>query len=193
MSALDDYEMTSPEFTKNNEDLIKETLDNSFIKRRERKGSMPELETINLIGVNSSSLLSFDANQSDFLNNSTFMSEKDATLATYRVSRRKPFVLNVLRASMFRSKSLTDLNSSFLNNNKNNENFNNYSTTSPRLPFSTNRNTISLTKSNTNVQDDRFVMENLDDNCQIKDETQNNFEFLDDPNRIDNWSSAEFK
>ena len=114
------------------EEALKKNLSNSFTRRRERKGSLPE--------INTSHLVAFEANQSDFQNSSylsfgnnysgltrpksgidfTDSSILSKQTTDRRSSRRSAFVLEIMRTSMFRSKSLTDLNCSLVKIDKNN-------------------------------------------------------------------------
>jgi hypothetical protein len=130
-----------------NHDSLRNTLDYSFAQRRERKGSLPE---INIIGFENnnyefqSSYLSFG--NSTLNNNINSNGNKYPTVDMYRespktlndsqknntitvlrnnnaidkrYSRKSAFVLEVMRTSMFRSKSLTDLNSSLVKSENN--------------------------------------------------------------------------
>lgn len=151
----------------NEEDYLKKSLMNSFTKRRQRKGSLPEInaERAMMLGDTSGSFVAMDNTVCvDHLNDDdeppmlqqhahdlyyhplTSTQETFATLhddsvniqqhnhhypspshhssnnyptmvgaaASRRASRKSAFVLEVFRTSMFRSKSLTDLNSSLV-------------------------------------------------------------------------------
>ncbi|CAF0766607.1 unnamed protein product [Brachionus calyciflorus] len=96
---------TSEEENVNN---LKKSLNNSFAKRRERKGSLPEIVANPNDNLNDmqTSHCSIDSNMT-LLN----ISKNDVS---QRQSRKGAFVLESLRTSMFRSKSLTDLNNSLI-------------------------------------------------------------------------------
>jgi hypothetical protein len=136
---------------------LKKNLSDSFAKRRERKGSLPEINTSHMNSFynfsyesKNNSCLSFDPNAQFLSNSSTYLNKNDSTLMSeqnysknsnenksfknnnQRYSRKSAFVLEVLRTSMFRSKSLTDLNSSIVkyDNGHNTSNHNNISNNS---------------------------------------------------------------
>ena len=108
---------------------LKKSLSSSFTKRRNRKGSLPEINNNHLSGFDNSlnnselkspSFLSF-RNSSIVNPNETNLNNTIETTALtnnqsgeQRQSRKSAFILEVMRSSMFRSKSLTDLNSSIL-------------------------------------------------------------------------------
>lgn len=118
----------------NEEDYLKKSLVMSFTKRRERKGSLPEINPS--VVLNDESTSSFNMMMNGTVVNlneahqnnqelyyhpltstqETFAmdSHDDSTAANRRESRKSAFVLEVFRTSMFRSKSLTDLNSSIV-------------------------------------------------------------------------------
>jgi hypothetical protein len=121
----------------NEEDYLKKSLVMSFTKRRERKGSLPEINPS--VVLNDESTSSFNMmmngtvvnlnesvaahqnNQELYYHPLTSTQETfamdphdDSTAANRRESRKSAFVLEVFRTSMFRSKSLTDLNSSIV-------------------------------------------------------------------------------
>lgn len=150
---------------------LKKNLSDSFAKRRERKGSLPEINTSHMnsfynfnYGSKNNSCLSFDPNSQYLSNSSAFLNKNDSTLiseqnysknngnenksyknSNQRYSRKSAFVLEVLRTSMFRSKSLTDLNSSIVkydngHNTSNNNNMNNNSLISNKYNLSRSMN-----------------------------------------------------
>ena len=105
-------------------EMLKSNLPNSFLKRRERKGSLPEINSHNLTGfdnINNSGVYPQDASDTAAkCNESTLSNRSRNTLAACkRHSRKSAFVLEAMRTSMFRSKSLTDLNSSIVKLDKN--------------------------------------------------------------------------
>ena len=124
---------TTNQRRKTGEDLVevlKTNLPNSFLKRRERKGSLPEINSHNLTGfdnINNSGVYPQDT--SGFLSNSTAAAKcnesslsnrsRNTLAACKRHSRKSAFVLEAMRTSMFRSQSLTDLNSSIVKLDKN--------------------------------------------------------------------------
>jgi hypothetical protein len=111
---------------------LKKSLSNSFKKRRNRKGSLPEINTNHLSSfennfnnnnnyeLKSPSFLSFQNSSVINPNETNLNTTIDTTsalnnqLGEQRRSRKSAFILEVMRSSMFRSKSLTDLNSSIL-------------------------------------------------------------------------------
>lgn len=123
--------------TDNEEDYLKKSLMTSFTKRRDRKGSLPEInaERAMMMGNADSSFVGTVVNLDDdeatgphpsdlYFHPLTSTQETFATLnddsaycptaTNRRTSRKSAFVLEVFRTSMFRSKSLTDLNSSLV-------------------------------------------------------------------------------
>lgn len=137
--VIDNSDILSDNFEED-EEKLKKTLSNSFVKRRERKGSLPEIVTSQIIdGENLtnefhvSSYFSMTSNKTLTLNGQNrneqngFDTAKNVRLANdpNRNSRKGAFVLEVLRTSMFRSKSLTDLNSSLSKIENNALSFNN--------------------------------------------------------------------
>lgn len=136
------------------ENLLKKNLFNSFVKRRERKGSLPEINTSHLIGSDEIGTENFnndneedeDDNDGGFVENlidnhqhipllhSVALNNQQETKIHNKISnvkrnsRKSAFVLEVFRTSMFRSKSLTDLNGSLVKSDNLNNFSNNYST-----------------------------------------------------------------
>ena len=134
------------------QETLKKNLSDSFVKRRERKGSLPEINTSHINSFynfsaesskNINSCLSLDPNSHILPNTSSGYLTKNEYIANntnsnnsrqgrnqyknkresnkhQRYSRKSAFVLEVLRPSMFRSKSLTDLNSSIVKFDNNN-------------------------------------------------------------------------
>lgn len=114
---LNQLEQTENTFLNANNDIFKPNL-NSFTKRRERKGSLPE--------INTSHIVDFETNND--IPNRNFSTKTPVIIKndfSNRNSRKSAFVLEILRTSMFRSKSLSDLNSSLVKiGPNNNQNFN---------------------------------------------------------------------
>ena len=154
---------------------LKKNLSDSFAKRRERKGSLPEINRSHMNSFynfnyesKNNSCLSFDPNSQYLSNSSAYLNKNDVGEQNYsknnnnenksyknsnqRYSRKSAFVLEVLRTSMFRSKSLTDLNSSIVkhdnsHNTSNHNNMNNNSLISNKHIL--NRS-INISKNNLN-------------------------------------------
>ena len=139
--------------------------------KKNKQSSLPEINTSHMnsfynfnYGSKNNSCLSFDPNSQYLSNSSAFLNKNDSTLiseqnysknngnenksyknSNQRYSRKSAFVLEVLRTSMFRSKSLTDLNSSIVkydngHNTSNNNNMNNNSLISNKYNLSRSMN-----------------------------------------------------
>jgi hypothetical protein len=111
------------------ENLI-QSLQNSFTQRRQRKGSLPELH-VNHTDLNDTTLIFSEItnsqpkfNEPSVISHSgcecsqSVHSKTGSLAACKRFSRRSAFVLDPMRTSMFRSKSLTDLNHSIVKGEK---------------------------------------------------------------------------
>ncbi len=92
-------------------------LKNTFVQRRQRKGSLPEIQFNNGQLNDTTLVLSNGAHDGSNTNDSTLSVRSRAhssIAACKRFSRRSAFVLDPMRTSMFRSKSLTDLNNTLV-------------------------------------------------------------------------------
>lgn len=99
------------ELIEHDQDKLIKSLTSSFAKRRERKGSLPEVTSGQLLYDEHVMQLSHHSQNS----NGTLVNTSNNDEKVNRRSRKGAFILEVLRTSMFRSKSLTDLNNSLLN------------------------------------------------------------------------------
>ncbi len=109
------------------DESFKNTLSNSFTKRRERKGSLPEINTSHIVEFeNIENQLYDNSNNNLSMSNQTLIpsTTNDNQDNIARISRKSAFVLEVLRTSMFRSKSLSDLSTSLVKIEKNTNHFN---------------------------------------------------------------------
>lgn len=101
-----------------NQELLKNSLSSSFAKRRERKGSLPEINTSHIVDFDNTvvTIVENHEHQHDIsaTSNQTLVDQQQADEPTLRMSRKNAFVLECLRTSMFRSKSLSDLNTSLV-------------------------------------------------------------------------------
>lgn len=175
--------------TLNQEEILKRGLSTSFVKRRERKGSLPEINTNHLVGfenqnydLNNSSYLSSVVNvhtmstnganpdgtsylncknhvQNVVKNQPIFQNDVNEDLKSQsqsknnRNSRKSAFVLEILRQSMFRSKSLTDLNSSLVKQDNYNTSINASNRHSNLLKSLNNLNNELMVPSSPNIND----------------------------------------
>ena len=105
------HSLREDELIEDDQDKLIKSLTNSFTKRRERKGSLPEVTSGHLLNDEHVMQLSHHSQNS----NETLINEFSNEEKVNRRSRKGAFILEVLRTSMFRSKSLTDLNNSLLN------------------------------------------------------------------------------
>lgn len=152
----------------NDEDCLKKNLIASFTKRRERKGSLPEIDPSRVTTVdddNDDDEEEDDDEEDNLLLvghhplTSTQETFADTTTDCRRVSRKSAFVLEVARTSMFRSKSLTDLNCSLVKADNNNYGTLNMNTTN--ASSQNTQNTCALRTSYKNLnsagENGRFV------------------------------------
>jgi len=150
-------------------------LKNTFVQRRQRKGSLPEIHFQNGQLNDTTLVLSNSGCTQEVIcdneSTKTFRTRARSSIATCkRMSRRSAFVLDPMRTSMFRSKSLTDLNNTLVKTNVNLDkseiNLNNLEMNNHSIIENLNNSTLNLSRNGTSTDDSPLVRvnHNLDNN-----------------------------